>query len=37
MIGPGITTWRFSISINSFFTNARFTMLTLAEETAMDK
>ena len=32
MIGSGITTWRFSISISSFLTKARFTILTLADE-----
>ena len=32
MIGSGITAWRFSISISSFLTKARFTILTLADE-----
>ena len=30
--GSGITTCRFSISMSSFLTNARFTILTLADE-----
>ena len=30
--GSGMITWRFSIFISSFFTNARFTILALADE-----